>query len=76
VIGSTGDSSWETVGQEWDIPRLEAWRKSTNNWPPLMMMVGHYLGYKPPEPDTSKMTTEQHAQRLMDELGVALGGGT
>ncbi len=70
---STHTASWEVVGWEWDLPRLRALNELTGNMPPLQIMVGRYMGYKPPEPDTSHMTTEQHAARLLGQLGMNVG---
>jgi hypothetical protein len=72
VIASCGHG-WEQIGWEWDLPRLAAWNRMTGKMPPLAIMVGRYLGYKPPEADTSKLTQEQHAARLLGQLGMNIG---
>ena len=42
-MGDTGQS-WETIRSEWDIPRLDAWRRYQGKSPPLQAMVQAYLG--------------------------------
>lgn len=36
--------------------------------PSLQLMIGRYLGYKPPTAAEPKLTDEQHAERLMRGL--------
>jgi hypothetical protein len=71
VIASTRHD-WEQIGQQWDLPRLAAWNRMTGNLPPLAMMVGRYLGYKAPDVETKPMTQEEHAKRLLGQLGMSV----
>jgi hypothetical protein len=45
-----------------------AWNKHMGGLPSLAVMVGRYLGYKPPEGPQKEMTQEEHAARLMGSL--------
>jgi len=51
--------------------RFESWQKARGSLPVLDRMVGAFMGYKIPEPeqDTAQMTQEQHAERLLGQLG-------
>lgn len=42
--------TWEEIGQQWDLPRLEAWNVYNRDHPPLHIMVAAYLGVKPKKP--------------------------
>jgi hypothetical protein len=55
---------------DWDVPRLAAWRRTIGKLPPLKEMVAHYLGYKPIE-DAAPVNKESHAENLVTQL---LGG--
>ena len=44
-MAETGQS-WETIRSEWDIPRLQAWRRHLTDSPPIQAMVQAYLGIK------------------------------
>lgn len=61
--------TWDEIDRQWDVPRLVAWNKYSAQFPPLHALVAKYLGYKPPEPETKAMTTEEHAARLLSQLG-------
>jgi hypothetical protein len=69
-VAATGQS-WSSVGWEWDLVRFEAWQKARGSLPILDRMVGAFMGYKTSEPevDTSNMTEQQHAERLLGQLG-------
>ncbi len=71
-MASVPSYTWETVGQHWDMPRLNAWNRMTGHLPPLHLMVGRYLGYKKKEAEAKPLTPEEHAKRLLGQLGIGI----
>lgn len=63
----TGDS-WEEIGQQWDIPRLNAWNRARGILPPLDTMIAAFLGYELPKPETERLSVEEHGKKLVEQL--------
>jgi hypothetical protein len=45
-MACTGQT-WQEIGRDWDIPRLDAWNRYSRDHPPLHLLVAAYLGVKP-----------------------------
>jgi hypothetical protein len=72
VIATTGNT-WNEIIQTWTIPRVLKWYQTTRGFPPLAVMVGSYIGYKPNDPDNvlgKRETDEEAAKRILGGLGA------
>jgi hypothetical protein len=66
--------TFRQIDEQWDQPRLEAWNRLMGGMPPLAVMVGSYIGYKPPEGGKGasgrRETLEEAGARIMKGFGA------
>ena len=54
------------------MPRLDSFFRVSRKVPPPAIMIARHVGYKMEEPEkqiAKNLTSEQHAARLLSELG-------